>query len=64
MLESATEYGKPFPIFCFKYPDYVINIMSSWMNLGEMEGDNTKHNYKGRDGESLVKNSNTSSHLD
>ena len=55
MLEAATEDGKPFLIFCFKYPNYVMKIMISWMTLDELEGANTKRNYKGRDGESLVK---------
>ena len=29
--------------------------MASWITLDNLEGDNNKHNYKGRDGESLVK---------
>ena len=32
-----------------------MDIMELWMNLDELEGANTKRNYKGRDGESLVK---------
>ena len=63
MLEAATEDSKPFRIFYFKEPDYVMNIMASWMTLDELEGGNTKRNYKGRDGESLVKTSNISSPL-
>ena len=56
MWEAATEYGKPLNIFFFKEPDYTMEIMPSWMNLDDLEGANTKHNYKGKDGESLVKN--------
>ena len=55
MLEAATEFGKTFFIFFFKDPDYVMNIMSSWMTLDELEGASMKRNYKGRYGESLVK---------
>ena len=64
MLEAATEYGNPVHIFLFKYPRYLMNILESWMTLDNMEGVNTKHKYKGRDGESLVKFSNIGSHLD
>ena len=56
MLYVATEDGKKFRILCFKEPDYVMNIMASYMTLDELEGSNTKRNYKGRDSESLVKN--------
>ena len=31
------------------------NIIELWTTLDELEGGNTKHNYKGRDGESPVK---------
>ena len=55
MLGAATEVGKTLCIFFFKDPDYVMNIMSSWMTLDELEGFNMKRNYKGRYGESLVK---------
>ena len=34
----------------------MMKIMESWMTLDELEGANTKCHYKGRDGESLVKN--------
>ena len=36
MLEATTEEGpegKAFKIFCFKEPDYVMTIMSTWMTL-------------------------------
>ena len=32
-----------------------MNIMTSWMTLDELGWANTKRNYKGRDGQSLVK---------
>ena len=55
MLEYSTEDGNPFCFFCFKSSDYVINIMASWMTLDDMKGGKTRCNYKGRDGESLMK---------
>ena len=55
MLEAATEYGNPFCILFFKYTDYVMVIMALWMTHDDMYGSNTKRNYKGRDGDSLVK---------
>ena len=55
MLEAATEYSRPYHIFCFKETDYVMKIMASWMTLDDLDGANTKHNYKGRDGQSLMK---------
>ena len=33
----------------------MMKIMTSWITLDELEGGDTKRNYKGRDGESLVK---------
>ena len=44
MVEASTEEGKPFRVFCFKEPDYVMKIMASWMNLDELEGSNTESN--------------------
>ena len=58
MLESITEEGpegKAFNIFCFKEPEYVMNIMATWMTLEELDGVDTKREYKGRDGESLAR---------
>ena len=55
MLENATVDGKPFFIFCFKYTEYVMNIVPSWMTLYDMERANTGPNYKDRDGQSLGK---------
>ena len=55
MLEAAKEYNKTPDILYFKYTEHVMNIMEVWMTLYEMKGANMKHNYKGRDGEALVK---------
>ena len=41
-----------------------MHIMASWVTLDDLEGANTKRNYKGMDGESLVKKSNIGIHLD
>ena len=54
MLESATEDNKLFHIFFFKEPDSVMNIMSLWVTIGDLEGGDTKHKYKSRDDECLV----------
>ena len=40
-----------------------MKIMASHMTLGELERENTKPSYKGRYGESLVKNPNIGSHF-
>ena len=42
----------------------MMHIMASWVTLDDLEGANTKRNYKNRDGESLVKNPNIGSRLD
>jgi hypothetical protein len=58
MVEVMTEegpQGKPFKIFCFKEPDYVMKIMATWMTLDELPEANTRRDYIGRDGQSLVK---------
>ena len=58
MLEAITEEGtkvKAFNIFCFKEPEYVMNIMATWMTLEELDGADTRREYKGRYGESLVR---------
>ena len=55
MLEASTEDGKPFRVFFLKYPEYVMKVMASWMTLDDMKGGKTRCNYKGRDGESLMK---------
>ena len=41
--------------FCFKDPEYVMNIMSTWMTLEEFDGAGNRQEYKGRDGESLAR---------
>ena len=38
MIEARTEDNNLFKIFCMKEPDYVMNIMASWMTLDELEG--------------------------
>ena len=58
MLEAITEEGpkgKAFKIFCFKEPEYVVKIMATWMTLEELDGSDTRQEYKGRDGESLAR---------
>jgi hypothetical protein len=55
MLETTTEEGKPFKIFCFKEPDYVMKIMASWMTLNELEGAQTKRDYKDASGRMVSK---------
>ena len=45
MLEAITEdgtEGKSSKIFCFKEPDYVMNIMTTWMTLEELYGADTR----------------------
>ena len=45
MLEAATEDGRPFRIFLFKEPDYVIKIMVLWITTADTGGrGNTKSN--------------------
>lgn len=46
MLQTKTEEGKPFKIFCMKEPDYVMKVMASWMTLNELEGARTKRDWK------------------
>ena len=44
MVEVMTEegpQGKPFKIFCFKEPDYIMKIMATWMTLDELPEANT-----------------------
>ena len=58
ILESITEddpEGKAFNIFCFKESEYVVNIMATWMTFEELGGADTRREYKGRDGQSLVR---------
>ena len=42
MLQTKTDEGKPFKIFCMKEPDYVMKVMASWMTLNNLEGARTK----------------------
>ena len=58
MLEEITEEGpegKAFKTFCFKEPEYVMNIMATWMTLEELDGSENRQEYKGRDGEYLTR---------
>ena len=58
MLEAITEEGpegKAFNIFCFKEPDYVMKIMATCMILEELDGADTRQEYKGQDGDSLAR---------
>ena len=58
MLEDINEEvheGKAFKMFCFKGPEYVINIMAAWMTLEELDRADTRREYKGQDGESLAR---------
>ena len=58
MFESITEEvpeGKAFKIFFFKEPEYVMKIMATWMTLEELDGADTRREYKGPDGDSLVR---------
>ena len=36
-------------------PEYVMKIISTWMILEELEGADTRQEYKGRDGQSLAR---------
>ena len=36
ILEAAIEDGRPFRVFYFKEPNYVIKILLSWTNLDDM----------------------------
>ena len=45
ILEAITEEGhegKAFKIICFKEPEYVMNIMATWMTLEELDGADTR----------------------
>ena len=58
MLEAITEEGpegKAFNIFCFKEPEYVMKIMSTCMTLEELDGADTRQEYKEQDGQSLAR---------
>ena len=44
MLEAITEEGpegEAFNFFCFKDPEYVLNIIANWMILYELDGADT-----------------------
>ena len=45
-LEMNTDEVKLFKIHYMKEPDYVMKLMSSWMTLDNLEGANTKRDWK------------------
>ena len=45
MLEAINQDNNSFQIFCMKEPDYVMNIMVSWMTLRELEGAKTRRDF-------------------
>ena len=58
MLNSVTEdvpEGKSFNVFCLKEPEYVMKIMDTCMTLKELDGADTRREYKGLDVQSLVR---------
>ena len=58
ILVAITEEGpeeKAFKIFCFKEPEYVMNIMVTWMTLEDLDGADNRQEYKGWDGQSLFR---------
>ena len=55
ILESVTEYIRQLRILYFKDNNYLMKTMAPQMALDDLEGNNTKFNYKGRDGNYLVK---------
>ena len=44
-----------FSILCIKELEYFIKIMATWMTLEELDGADTRQEYKGWDGQSLVR---------
>ena len=58
MLKAITEEGpegKAFHIFCFKEPECVMKIIATCMTLEELEGADTRREYKGRYVQSLAR---------
>ena len=58
MLEAITEEGpesKEFKKKCFKKKVNIMKIMATWIKIEEFEGADTRREYKGRGGESLVR---------
>ena len=41
--------------FSFKEPEYSMKIMATWMILKDLDGADTRRDYKGRDGQSLYR---------
>ena len=50
MIESRTDDNKLFKIIFMKETDYVMKIVMSWMNLEELEGENTRRYFMERSG--------------
>ena len=58
ILDAITEEGpevNSFKISCFNELEYVMNIMATWMTLEELDGADTRREYKERDGQSLAR---------
>ena len=55
MIGSIIQYNKPFRIFCMIDLDYVMNIISSWMVLDELEGAKTRKYFMGISGMNKTK---------
>ena len=45
-LNKNTNEGEAFKIHYIKEPDYVIKLMAPWMTLNNLEGANTKRDWK------------------
>ena len=45
MPEAINQENKMIQIFFMKEPDYVVNIMVSWMTLDELDGAKTKRDF-------------------
>ena len=45
-MEVKTDEGFFFKIHCMKEPDYVMKLVELWMRLNDLEGANTKRDWK------------------
>ena len=45
-LETNTDEGKAVKIHCIMEPDYVMKLMASWITLNDLEGANSKRDWK------------------
>ena len=64
MLETKTDEGKTFKIFCMKEPDYVMELMASLITLNELRGDKTPSKVGRRIGRKRQNNFVRDNHLD